>query len=146
MITSKTRLLGETGKASLGLIYLIGTAVHVYFWATNRAVYGEMTQFIVFDWYRGLWMDFVLPNLGVLLPLLAGFEAIVALAILSKGRLARIGLIAGAGFNLAVSPLGFWWPSNIALAALHIALLRFTYPSSTIDRISRRFDSPKVVR
>ena len=145
-MTSKKRLIGESGRALLGLVYLFGTGVHLYFWATNRAVYGEMTRFIVFDWYRELWTTLVLPNLVVLLPLLAAFEAVVAIAVLSKGRLVRLGLLAGAGFNLAVSPLGFWWPSNIALAAIHIALLRVPYPSNTFDRLSRRFGSPKAAR
>ncbi|MFB6150860.1 MAG: hypothetical protein ABEJ40_03550 [Haloarculaceae archaeon] len=131
--------VAESTRALVGLVYLGGAAVHLLLWATNRGVYDELTEYVLSGWYRDLWTELVLPNLAVLLPLLAAFEVLVAVAVLSKGRAVRLGLAAGAGFNLAVAPLGFWWPSNVALAAVHAALLRVSYPSGTLDLVRHRF-------
>lgn len=127
--------VAESGKALLGVVYLGGAAIHLVNWATNRAVYAELTQFVLFDWYRDLWVGAVLPNLGVLLPLLAAFEALLGVALLREDRYARPGLLAGAAFNLALTPLGFWWPSNVALAAGHLALLRYEFPRPSLSRV-----------
>lgn len=135
-----TTRVAESARAGLGLVYVGGTAVHLLLWATNRAVYGELTQFVLFEWYRDLWTGFVLPNLLVLVPLLALFEALVAVAILANGRLAKAGLLAGAAFNVAIAPLGFWWPSNVALVAAHLALLRVGYPETTAGRVRTWLD------
>jgi hypothetical protein len=112
----------------LGLTYVGGAIVHLRFWATDRSVYGDITQFVQFDWYRVAWSDLVLPTIAILLPMLAAFEIAVGVAICWSGRRARVGLAAGAGFNLAVAPLGFWWPTNVALATLHGLLLRREFP------------------
>jgi len=135
MVRIQISQVAEVLRTVLGLVYGGGAAVHLVLWATNRTAYAEMTPYILFEWYRELWTGLVLPNLGVLLPLLAIFEAVTAVAILSKGRVARIGLLAGTVFNLAVAPLGFWWPSNIGLAAVHVALLRVPYSKSTMDQL-----------
>ncbi|AGN00701.1 hypothetical protein L593_03750 [Salinarchaeum sp. Harcht-Bsk1] len=128
--------LADGTRLLLGLTYLGGAMVHLLFWATDRSVYADITQYVQFDWYRTVWTDLVLPNLGVLLPLLAAFELAVGVAICLAGRRARLGLAAGAAFNLVVAPLGFWWPSNVALAALHGLLLRREFPDSVIGGLA----------
>ena len=137
--------VAEPVRAVLGLVYVGGAAVHLAFWATNRGLYAEMTRHILFGWYRDLWTGQVLPNLDVLLPLLAVFEALVAVAILSHRRAARVGLAAGAAFNLALAPLGFWWPSNVALALLHVALLRVSYPETVLSRVRSRLGTGSTI-
>lgn len=132
------RRLAEGGRALLGVVYLGGAAVHLFFWATDRAVYAELSPFVLFGWYRDLWTGLVLPNLGVLVPTLAGFELLVGLGVLRGGRWTRAGLVAGALFNLVIAPLGFWWPSNVALALAHLALLRVEFPESTWARLGDR--------
>lgn len=138
------RLLGELGRALFGLTYIGGAAVHIYLWATNPGVYAEITQFILFDWYRDLWTGLILPNLGILLPVLALAEVGMGLAILTRGRAARAGLLAGGLFNLCVAPLGFWWPTNVLLAAGHAALAKAAFHRSTVRAIrgSRRPEPP----
>jgi hypothetical protein len=136
--TLRTRS-AEVVRGALGVVYLAGAAVHLAFWATDRGVYAEMTPFVLFDWYRDLWTGLVLPNLAVLLPMLVVFETLVALAVLSKGEAARAGLLAGAAFNLAIAPLGWWWPTNVALAAVHVALLRVAYTETTVEHAGHLF-------
>ena len=146
MMRADHNLLSELFRAFLGLMFFVGGSIHAYLWATNQAVYTEITQFVLFDIYRAVWIGVVLPNLDILLPLLAVVEALVAIAILSKGQIARIGLTAGAAFNLAVAPLGFWWPSNVILAALHLVLLQETYTETTADHLTQRFSTGRSMR
>jgi hypothetical protein len=129
--------ISELVRGVFGLMYVGGAAVHLAFWASNREVYGELTQSILFDWYRGLWADIVLPNLSLLLPILAAFELALGVAILREDRSAKAGLGIGALFNLGLAPLGFWWPTNVALAAGHVALLRYEYPETSFGRIKK---------
>lgn len=144
MIRRLTTRIAEGARAALGLVYLGGAVVHLFYWATNRDLYAEITQYIRFEWYQGLWTEVVLPNLGILLPVLALFELLVALAILSSDRFAKLGLAAGAAFNVAIAPLGFWWPANVALAAVHLALVRLAYPETTVGRVRRRLTSART--
>lgn len=127
-------------RGLFGVMYVGGALVHLAYWATNRALYGEITEFILFAWYRDLWTDLVLPNLGILLPLLALFELVLAGAILSRRRYAKLGLALGAAFNFALAPLGFWWPTNVALAIVHLALLRFEHPESALRLVRSRVE------
>jgi hypothetical protein len=131
----------EVLRGLFGVMYVGGGLVHLVYWASNRELYGEITEFVLFGWYRDLWTDLVLPNLGVLLPLLAVFEFAVAVAILSRRRYVKLGLALGAAFNVAIAPLGFWWPTNVALALAHLALLRVEYEDSSValvrDRVGR---------
>lgn len=145
-MSSVRRYLPELGRALLGVVYVGGAAVHLFFWATNRALYGELTQYVLFEWYRDLWTDVVLPHLGVLLPTLAAFELLVGVAILLDDRVVKAGLTAGALFNLALTPLGFWWPSNVALALGHVALLRYEYPRSSFGSLRARLGRRTGVR
>lgn len=137
MSHSRASTIAEVGRAVLGLVYAGGALVHLQFWLTNHEVYAEITPFIRFEWYESAWIEFVVPNLGVLLPLLVVFEIAVALALFS-GRYARWGLSLGAAFNLVIAPLGFWWPANVALAVVHLALLRFEYDDPTTEVVKRR--------
>ena len=121
----------------LGLTYLGGAVVHLWFWATDRSVYADITEYVQFDWYRAIWADLVVPNLGFLLPVLAVLELGIGLAICSSGRRVRFGQAVGAAFTLAVAPLGFWWPSNVALAVVHGLLLRRDFPDPVIRPLDR---------
>lgn len=110
-------------------------------------MYADITQFILFEWYRDLWTALVLPNLGVLLPLLAVTEVAIGLGILTKQEVARAGLLAGGLFNLCIAPLGFWWPTNVVLAVAHGALARVAFPRSTARVVRERWftDGPRSV-
>ena len=128
----------EAGRALLGATYLGGGLVHLYLWLRTPGVYAEMTPFVLFDWYRSLWTTLVLPNLGVLLPALAAFEFILGASVLSRGRRARAGNGLGIAFQVALAPLGFWWPANAFLAFGHALLARYDFGESTASIARRR--------
>lgn len=130
-----SRPLAELTRTLFGITYIGGALFHLVLWTSNRGVYDEITSEILFGWYRDLWTGFVLPNLGFLVPLLAFIEVGIGVAILSKGRHTRRGLGLGTLFNICIAPLGYWWPYNVALAAGHLALLRFEYPETVLGQI-----------
>jgi hypothetical protein len=119
-------------------MYLIGGVIHLFLWRRDPGVYAEITPYILFDWYRGLWTGYVLPNLEILLPILAGFEILLAGLVLSQGRRARLGHGIGAAFQVTLAPLGFWWPTNAVLAVGHVLLSRYQFPVALIADLRRQ--------
>jgi hypothetical protein len=126
------------GRLVYGVTYAVGGAVHLFFWWNDSDVYAEITPYIRYDWYRSLWTGYVLPNVDVLLPLLAGFELLLAGLVLSRGQTARLGHGVGAAFQIALTPLGFWWPANVVIAAGHVLLVRYRFQVGPITDLRRR--------
>jgi len=127
------------GRIVYAATYVVGGAVHLFLWWSDPGVYAEITPYILYDWYRSLWTGSVLPNLDVLLPLLAGFELLLAGLVLRRGRAARLGHGVGAAFQIGLAPLGFWWPVNVVLAAGHVLLVRYRFQGGPITDLRRRF-------
>ena len=126
----------QVGRGLLGAAYLLGGVVHLFLWWSNPDVYAAITSEVLFGWYRGLWTEFVLPNLDALLPALAAFEFVLAGLLLSRGRAVRAGNGLGVVFQVALAPLGFWWPTNLFLAFGHAWLARYDFDE----------DAPSVLR
>jgi hypothetical protein len=75
--------------------------------------------------------------------LLAGAGEIgVGALILSRGRAARLGLLAGAAFLLVTTPLGLWTLPNLVLAAALAVLSRHRYDRSIVDGVRGLFRAP----
>jgi hypothetical protein len=119
-------------------VYLIGGVIHLFLWWNDPGVYAEITPYVLFDWYRVLWTGYVVPNLEIVLPVLAGFEILLAGLVPSQRRRARVGHGIGAAFQVALTPLGFWWPANAVLAVGHVFLLRYQFPVALIADLRRR--------
>lgn len=110
-------------RVVLAGIYGIGAVIHAYFTLTDPAVYEQFGQLALLDSYTHLWRTLVVPNLRLLLPLVVLFEAGVAVAVLGRGRIARVGNALGGLFQLALVPTGPWGPINLGLALVHGYLL-----------------------
>jgi len=111
----------------------LGAGVHLFLWWQDPGVYAAITAEVLFGWYRGLWTGYVLPNLDVLLPLLAGFEFVLAGLLLSRGRAVRTGNGIGIVFQVVLAPLGFWWPTNFFLAFGHAWLARYDFDEDALS-------------
>ena len=138
MNTDRPPTTAALGRVVYGAMYLIGGVIHLFLWSRDPGVYVEITPYILFDWYRVLWTGYVLPNLEILLPLLAGFELLLAGLVLSQGSRARLGHGIGAAFQVALAPLGFWWSANVVLAVGHVLLSRYQFPIALIADLRRR--------
>ena len=138
MNTDRPPTTAALGRVVYGGMYLLGGVIHLFLWWDDPGVYAEITPHILFDWYRVLWTTYVLPNLGVLLPALAGFEFVLAGLVLGRERRARLGHGIGAAFQVALAPLGFWWPANVAVAAGHVLLSRYRFRVAPVADRRRR--------
>lgn len=130
--------VAEVARGLLGAAYALGGAVHLYLWWRDPGVYAAITSEVLFGWYRGLWTGFVLPNLGLLLPALAALEFVLAGLILRRGRAARAGNGLGIVFQVALAPLGFWWPTNLFLAFGHAWLAGYDFDEDALPVLRRR--------
>jgi hypothetical protein len=138
MNTDRPPITAELGRVVYGAMYLIGGVIHLFLWWRDPGIYAEITPYILFDWYRVLWTGYALPNLEILLPVLAGVELLLAGIVLNQRRRARLGHGIGAAFQVALAPLGFWWPANAVLAVGHVFLLRYQFPVALIADLRRR--------
>ena len=129
--------VAEAVRGLIGASYLVGGVVHLVLWRSDPDVYAAITAEVLFGWYRGLWTGFVLPNLDVLLPVLAAFEYVIGGLVLGRDRAARAGNGVGMAFQVALAPLGFWWPTNVLLAFGHAWLGRYDFDES-VPSIARR--------
>ena len=130
-------MAAQMGRILLGAAYLLGGAVHLFLWWQDPGVYAAITSEVLFGWYRGLWTEFVLPNLAVLLPVLAAFEFVLAGLLSSRGRAVRAGNGLGIVFQVALAPLGFWWPTNFFLAPGHVWLARYDFDEDAVTVVRR---------
>jgi len=100
----------NAARLFFALWYLLGSLVHVKYGLTNNHIYeifGRTSMFVV---SRELWASVVMPHVTYFALLLAAFEMATGILILSKGRLARIGLAASVLFNLFLVQLGLGFP------------------------------------
>jgi hypothetical protein len=121
----------------LGASYLLGALVHVLLGLRAPETYAEFVDLTPWAAYGEAWRAFVVPNLGVLQPLVVLFELTVGLALLVRGRAVRAGHAGGAVFQLALVPSGPWGVINLGLAAVHAASLRASYPDSVVALVRR---------
>lgn len=92
------------------LWYLLGSLVHLKFGLLNNHIYEIFGRSSLFAASRELWTSVVMPNITLFALLLAAFEMVVGILILSKGRYVRIGLTASVLFNLFLVQLGLGYP------------------------------------
>jgi hypothetical protein len=89
-----------------------------------------------FDW---LLLHLVVPAAAPLTVLLIAFEVAVAVLVLSKGRRARVGLLAAIAFMIGLASLIGWYELfNVPLVAGALALLARDYDRSLLDMVRRQ--------
>jgi len=102
----------NAARVFFALWYLGGAIFHVYLGTTNPRGYAPFGQTILIPQLRELWYGFMLPQMRIFAYLLAAFEMVVGLLILSKGKWVKLGLTASLLFNLFLIQLGLAtvWP------------------------------------
>lgn len=121
-ITSKG--WSNVARLFFALWYLIGSFIHVRFGLTNNQIYERFGSTSLFVVSRELWTSVVMPHITFFALLLAAFEMVTGILILSKGRYVKIGLTASVLFNLFLVQLGLGYP-EIQLSARDFLLNRF---------------------
>lgn len=126
----------ERVRLALGATYLLGALTHVALGAFAPDVYRQFADQALLPAYTDLWQTLVVPTLAVLQPLVTVFEFALAAALLWRGRAVVAGHAAGALFQVGLVLSGPWGVVNAALALVHLAALRVSYP--TVALTARR--------
>lgn len=108
LLASRSRRWTYVGRVAVGVLFLIGGALlHVI----NLVSDGDYTDFANpahFGWVTDAWRAAVPPNQGLLIGLLALFEATVGVLILSGGRRTQLGYVGVIAFYLALWLFGWF--------------------------------------
>lgn len=133
----------NAGRIFLGLFFIVmAIGVHIVLVLTAPALYLGFADTALLPLYR--WgFDTVVAWNPVLFGLCAAlFELTLAFLMLSKGRAARLGLIGGGLFMVALMPLGFDVLPNVLLAVAFFYLARLDFGASAWDMLRHHVPGP----
>ncbi len=132
--------LSNAIRILMGIIYIFGAATNLIFALSNPQIYADFAAFSIIPFYKTFWAEIVMPNVTTWILLVAAFEMVMALLILSKGKLVKIGLCGVIAFNLVLIP--FWWFGwaliNLAMALVQMFLLRLEYRFSVVQLFHKK--------
>ena len=100
----------NAARLFFALWYLLGSLSHVIYGIANNHIYAVFARTSIFSISRELWGTVVMPHITFFALLLAAFEMTTGILILSKGKLAWIGLAASVLFNVFLVQLGLGFP------------------------------------
>lgn len=100
----------NAARVFFALWYLLGSLLHVWCGLTNIPIYEIFGRTSIFEVSRTLWATVVMPHITLFALLLAAFEMTTGILMLSKGKLAWLGLTASVLFNLFLVQLGLGFP------------------------------------
>ena len=97
-------------------LYLLGWLSHVYLGLNNPEIYRPFGQTALIPAFTSFWYGVVMPQITALALLLAAFEVVVGVLLISKGRWVKIGLALSIAFNLFLVQLGLSYPAPDGLS------------------------------
>jgi hypothetical protein len=129
----------NAARIFMGVFFIVmAVGVHIVLVLTAPATYLEWGSSALLAPYRWLFNTVVAWN-PILFGLCAAtFEITIALLMLSKGRWAQLGLVAGGLFLIAISPLGFDTLPNALLALGLFFLATKRYDASLWDMVASK--------
>jgi hypothetical protein len=125
----------EALRVVLAVTYLAGGLAHLVLAVVAPRVYDGFADQALVGAYTDRWQDLVVPNLGVLVPLVGLFELAVGATLLARGRAVRAGHAGGAVFQAGLVLSGPWGPINAVLAVAHGLGATRRYPRSVRARV-----------
>jgi hypothetical protein len=96
----------NAARLFFALWYLLGSLLHVAYGLNDNHIYAIFGRTSLFPFFREAWTVVVMPHIISFALLLAVFEMITGILMLSKGRYAVAGLAASVLFNLFLVQLG----------------------------------------
>jgi hypothetical protein len=101
--------MSNAARTFFALWYLLGWVSHVYLALWSPETYRPFGDTALLPQFRRLWRRVIMPHIRIFALLLAAFELITGLLMVTKGRLARLGLALSVTFNLFLVQLGLAW-------------------------------------
>jgi hypothetical protein len=126
----------------LSLFFIVmGIGFHLVLIVRDPHAYDGFSTSALLPLYRWAFRTIVMPSPLAFALVAATFEIALALLMLSKGRYAQMGLLAGSLFLLAITPLGLETLPN-ALLALGLGYLAMkVFPISAWELVRARLHS-----
>lgn len=114
IFASRSRLARQVGRVALFILFAIaGALMHfiALFSGLETDFYVTFADTAHFNWVTDAWRAVFVPNQALFVTVLAVFELIVGVLIISGGRRTQVGLIGAIAFHLAL-----WLFGGIQLA------------------------------
>lgn len=92
--------------------YLLGWLSHVYLGLYNPEIYHPFGQTALIPAFADFWYGVVMPHITVFALLLAAFEVMVGILLVSKGTWVKVGLVLSIAFGLFLIQLGLAYPAS----------------------------------
>ncbi len=121
----------------LGFFFMVmAVGFHIVLVLRDPHAYDGYAVTALLPVYRWIFRTVVMPHALVFAVAAAAFEITVALLMLSKGRYAKLGLVAGSIFLLGITPLGMETLPNALLAGGLAYLATKQFPASFLESVS----------
>jgi hypothetical protein len=91
-------------------LYLLGWLAHVYLGLCNPEIYRLFGQTALIPAFADFWYGTVMPHITAFALLLAAFEVMVGILLVSKGMWVKVGLVLSIAFGLFLIQLGLAYP------------------------------------
>jgi hypothetical protein len=101
-------------RVFVSMWYLLGWMSHVYLGIFRPEIYRAFGATALIPGYDRFWQEVVMPNITLFALLLAGFEVVVGVLLVSKGKWVKIGLGLSIVFNLFLVQMGLGIPAGDA--------------------------------
>ncbi len=131
--------------------FLLGWMVHVYLSLTAPQGYAVFGETALFPFFRDVWFAVIMPNITLFAFLLAAFELVVGVLLVSKGKWVKYGLVASLLFVLFLIQLGLGTaaadgPSdfvmnrlpNVIFGLIIILLFRVDFKETLLDALRNK--------
>jgi hypothetical protein len=109
---SVSAVLPNAWRVFIALWYLGGSVIHLQCALYRPEIYARFEQTPLIPAMGRIWADVLMPHITAFALLLAVFELVVVILLLSKGWAVKLGLAASLGFNLFLVLLGLGYPAT----------------------------------
>jgi hypothetical protein len=123
-------------RVFLGFFFIVmAVGFHIVLVLRDPHAYDGYAVTALLPVYRWIFRTVVMPHALVFAFAAAAFEITIALLMLSKGRAAKLGLVAGSVFLLAITPLGRETLPNALLAVVLAYLATKQFPANVLESV-----------
>ena len=132
----------RVGELGVAVLYLVAGALVNTVYLIQGEDYSDFADGSYLPFVRDTWASLVVPHHELFIGLLVAFELAVGLLALAGGRYAELGLLAAAGFHVALLAFGWWfyaWSLPV-LAALVLLLRAERHDDAETERAARRLE------
>ena len=127
------------GRVAVAAVLLAGAFVSGWVLLRRPEVLTEVADLALLRVYRSFVLDVVVPQARAFTVLLVAFQGLAAIAVLGRGRVVTVALVAVVGFLLALIPaLGAFNTMNVPFLILVTLLLLRTHPATVLGEWRRR--------